>query len=162
MKANAAAAAAGGAAAGATPAAKVPKLSEQAMAPCASCGGSPVALPEAEAASKLAQLCPSWSVGVSQGGESQLAVLRRSFVAKNFASALAALNAYGAVAEEQGHHPDLHLTSYRTVTIELYTHSIDSLSQNDFILAALLDKCPVVYSPKWQKENPSATAGTGK
>ena len=73
--------------------------------------------------------------------------------------ALNALNAFGAVAEDQGHHPDLHLTEYRTVRVRLWTHSILGLSLNDFIVAARLDCCPVVYSPKFVKEHPDMTAG---
>ncbi len=45
----------------------------------------------------------------------------------------------GQVAEEEGHHPDLHLESYNNVCIELWTHARDGLSDNDFILAAKLD-----------------------
>ena len=40
------------------------------------------------------------------------------------------------VAEEQGHHPDLHLTDYRTVTAEMTTHAAKGLTENDFIMAA--------------------------
>lgn len=48
----------------------------------------------------------------------------RSFVAKNFVSAMAFLNEVATVAEEQGHHPDLHLTQYRNVELRLQTHSM--------------------------------------
>lgn len=48
----------------------------------------------------------------------------RSFVAKNFVSAMAFLNAVAEVAEEQGHHPDLHLTQFRNVEVRLQTHSL--------------------------------------
>lgn len=48
----------------------------------------------------------------------------RSFVAKNFVSAMAFLNGVATIAEEQGHHPDLHLTQYRKVEIRLQTHSM--------------------------------------
>lgn len=48
----------------------------------------------------------------------------RSFVAKNFLAAMAFLNGVGEVAEEQGHHPDMHLTQYRNVEIRLQTHSM--------------------------------------
>ena len=47
------------------------------------------------------------------------------------------------VAEEEGHHPDLHLEGYRHVWIELSTHAIGGLSENDFILAAKIDELPV-------------------
>jgi 4a-hydroxytetrahydrobiopterin dehydratase len=43
------------------------------------------------------------------------------------------------LAESEGHHPDLHLEGYRNVWIELWTHAIGGLSENDFILAAKID-----------------------
>ncbi|MEO2002021.1 MAG: 4a-hydroxytetrahydrobiopterin dehydratase [Pirellulales bacterium] len=45
----------------------------------------------------------------------------------------------GALAEREQHHPDLHLESYRKVRVEIYTHAIGGLSENDFILAAKID-----------------------
>jgi 4a-hydroxytetrahydrobiopterin dehydratase len=84
--------------------------------------------------------------------------LSRAFTAKSFAAALAFINAVGAVAEAEGHHPDLHLTSYRKVEIVLYTHAVGGLTENDLIMAALIDAVPVVYSPKWLKEHPEAAA----
>jgi 4a-hydroxytetrahydrobiopterin dehydratase len=47
------------------------------------------------------------------------------------------------IAEAEDHHPDLHLTGYRNVTIELSTHAISGLSENDFVLAARIDELPV-------------------
>jgi len=47
------------------------------------------------------------------------------------------------LAEQEGHHPDLHLERYRNVWIELWTHAIGGLSENDFILAAKIDLVPV-------------------
>jgi 4a-hydroxytetrahydrobiopterin dehydratase len=47
------------------------------------------------------------------------------------------------LAEEEGHHPDLHLENYRHVRIELWTHEIGGLSENDFILAEKIDQLPV-------------------
>jgi 4a-hydroxytetrahydrobiopterin dehydratase len=47
--------------------------------------------------------------------------------------------AVGRLAEEEQHHPDLHITGYRNLRIDLTTHAIDGLSENDFILAAKID-----------------------
>ena len=47
------------------------------------------------------------------------------------------------MAEEDGHHPDLHLVGYRKVIVELTTHAIGGLSENDFILAAKIDQVPI-------------------
>jgi 4a-hydroxytetrahydrobiopterin dehydratase len=47
------------------------------------------------------------------------------------------------IAESEGHHPDLHLVGYRNVSIEIWTHAINGLSLNDFILAARIDELPI-------------------
>jgi 4a-hydroxytetrahydrobiopterin dehydratase len=52
-------------------------------------------------------------------------------------------NRIAEVAEEDGHHPDLHVEGYRNVSVELWTHAIGGLSENDFILAAKIDQLPV-------------------
>ena len=52
-------------------------------------------------------------------------------------------NAVAELAEDEGHHPDLHLEGYRNVWIELWTHAIGGLSENDFILAAKIDELPI-------------------
>jgi len=57
----------------------------------------------------------------------------------DFASGLAFVNRAGAVAEAEGHHPDLHL-SWGRVGAVVSTHAIGGLSENDFILAAKLDQ----------------------
>jgi len=86
--------------------------------------------------------------------EKQLFVLSRTFTARNFQAAMNALNAMGVIAERENHHFDFHLTNYRNVRIDIYTHSVQGLTENDFILAHLLDTVPVDYSPKWLKEHP--------
>jgi 4a-hydroxytetrahydrobiopterin dehydratase len=47
------------------------------------------------------------------------------------------------LAETDGHHPDIHLEGYRKAWIELWTHAIGGLSENDFILAAKIDRLPI-------------------
>jgi 4a-hydroxytetrahydrobiopterin dehydratase len=47
------------------------------------------------------------------------------------------------LAEAESHHPDLHLEGYRNLRIELWTHAISGLSENDFILAAKIDRLPI-------------------
>jgi len=46
------------------------------------------------------------------------------------------------VAQKENHHPDLHLTGYRKLRVELSTHAIGGLSENDFILAARIERLP--------------------
>lgn len=70
-----------------------------------------------------------------------------------------AMNAMGAVAERENHHPDFHLTSYRNVEIVIYTHSLHGVTENDILLASMLDsEAKVDYSPKWLKEHPEAAS----
>lgn len=69
--------------------------------------------------------------------------IRRDWRVKDFVTALDFFARIGRIAEEEDHHPDLHLTGYRNVTIEIGTHAINGLSENDFILAAKIDRLPV-------------------
>lgn len=62
---------------------------------------------------------------------------------EDFMAGMEFLGNVATIAESEGHHPDVHLTGYRNVTIELTTHAIDGLSENDFILAAKIDDVPV-------------------
>ena len=57
----------------------------------------------------------------------------------DFVMALEFTNKVGALAEEEAHHPDIHL-SYGRVKIELWTHKIKGLTESDFILAAKIDR----------------------
>ncbi|OLS15668.1 MAG: hypothetical protein RBG13Loki_0703 [Promethearchaeota archaeon CR_4] len=64
--------------------------------------------------------------------------LEREFKFKNFERALAFVNKVGTIAESEGHHPDIHIY-YSKVLLELYTHAIGGLSENDFIVAAKIN-----------------------
>src|SRR5258708_6953783 len=66
--------------------------------------------------------------------------IRREWRAKNFLAAIDFFNEVADLAEAEGHHPDLHLEGYRNVAIEIWTHAIGGLSENDFILAAKIDR----------------------
>jgi 4a-hydroxytetrahydrobiopterin dehydratase len=68
--------------------------------------------------------------------------LIRKWRVKDFAAGLSFFDRVGKLAEEEGHHPDLHLTNYRDVTIEVWTHAAGGLTENDFILAAKIDQLP--------------------
>jgi 4a-hydroxytetrahydrobiopterin dehydratase len=61
--------------------------------------------------------------------------LHKSYKFPNFASALDFVNQIGAIAEQQGHHPDIKL-EWGKVEVEIYTHKINGLTESDFILAA--------------------------
>jgi 4a-hydroxytetrahydrobiopterin dehydratase len=65
--------------------------------------------------------------------------IRRDWKLRNFRDGIKLINNVAALAEREQHHPDLHLEGYRHVWIEIYTHAVGGLSENDFILAAKID-----------------------
>lgn len=69
--------------------------------------------------------------------------IRREFKLKDFKQAMEFVNSVAAIANDQDHHPDIHI-SYNRVSIVLTTHKIGGLSMNDFILAARIDLLPIV------------------
>ncbi len=71
-------------------------------------------------------------------------LISREYAMKNFRTAVNCINAIAEVAETEDHHPDLHLTGYRKLNVELTTHAIGGLSENDFILAAKIEALPKV------------------
>lgn len=64
--------------------------------------------------------------------------LQKEYKFSDFAEALAFTNKVGAIAEEEGHHPDIVLTWGR-VELKIWTHKIDGLTESDFVLAAKAD-----------------------
>ena len=90
---------------------------------------------------------PTWTL------DPQGVAISRKFTAKNWKSAVDFVNQLSIVAEEEGHHPDVHLTNWRDVEVVASTHAIYGLSLHDFVLAAKLDTIDVTYSPKWLREN---------
>jgi 4a-hydroxytetrahydrobiopterin dehydratase len=109
------------------------KLAKQKCVPCE--GGVPP-VPAGEVKRLLAEL-PNWHL--AGGGKT----IRREWRAKDFVAAIDFFKRIAKVAEAEDHHPDLHLTGYRNVAIELSTHAIGGLSMNDFILAAKIDQLPI-------------------
>ena len=65
--------------------------------------------------------------------------LAKTYKFRNFREALDFTNRIGALAEEQGHHPDL-LLAWGKVEVKIWTHKIDGLTESDFILAAKIDR----------------------
>jgi len=108
---------------------------------CKPCEGGvdPCSLDEAR--SQLATLA-GWSL--THDGKR----IRKDWTVKNFMAGIDFFNQVGKIAEEDGHHPDLHLEGYRNVWIELWTHAIGGLSENDFILAAKIDQLPIDVKKK--------------
>ncbi len=69
--------------------------------------------------------------------------IRKDWKAKHFMAGMDFFSKVAEVAEQDGHHPDLHIEGYRNVSIELWTHAIGGLSENDFILAAKIDQLAI-------------------
>jgi 4a-hydroxytetrahydrobiopterin dehydratase len=65
--------------------------------------------------------------------------LEKKFTFPDFATALEFTNKVGAVAEAEGHHPDIHL-AWGKVRVVIWTHKIDGLTESDFVLAAKVEK----------------------
>jgi 4a-hydroxytetrahydrobiopterin dehydratase len=106
---------------------------------CQPCEGGvpPVSREEAE---RLLVDLPGWQI--SEDGIR----IRREWVVKNFMAGMDFFNRVAELAEDEGHHPDVHLVGYRNVAVELWTHAIGGLSENDFITAAKIDLIPVETS----------------
>jgi 4a-hydroxytetrahydrobiopterin dehydratase len=64
--------------------------------------------------------------------------LEKGYAFPDFAGALDFTNRVGAIAEQQGHHPDI-LLSWGKVRVTIWTHKIDGLTRSDFVLAAKID-----------------------
>jgi 4a-hydroxytetrahydrobiopterin dehydratase len=103
---------------------------------CKPCEGGvdPCTLPEAQ--SQLKELS-GWHL--THDGQR----IRRDWTVKNFMAGMDFFNRVSEIAEADGHHPDLHIEGYRNVSVELWTHAIGGLSENDFILAAKIDSVPI-------------------
>ncbi len=105
------------------------ELTHKKCVPCE--GGVPVVPPET-AKEQLKQLT-GWYL--THNGDR----IRKDWKMKDFLAAIQFFREVAEVAEADQHHPDLHLESYRQAWIEIYTHAIGGLSENDFILAAKID-----------------------
>jgi 4a-hydroxytetrahydrobiopterin dehydratase len=103
---------------------------------CVPCEGGVPKYSQAEAEEQLKKLS-GWQL--THGGER----IRKNWTMKNFVAGMEFFHAVAKLAEEEQHHPDLHLEGYRNAWIEIFTHAIGGLSENDFILAAKIDRLPV-------------------
>ncbi|GMI72961.1 hypothetical protein like AT1G29810 [Hibiscus trionum] len=88
-----------------------------------------------ESASKLIPKVDGWNL-VNEGGTLKL---KRSWKVKSFTKGLEMFQLISDIAEAEGHHPDLHLVGWNNVTVEIWTHAVGGLTENDFILAAKIN-----------------------
>lgn len=98
---------------------------------CEACSGDTPPL-KAEEVFRLHQQIPRWEVTTGRK-------LVRRFEFEDFVEAMDFVNRVAALAEEEGHHPNIAI-DYKRVTFTIWTHAIDDLSESDFILAAKIDE----------------------
>ena len=110
------------------------KLTEKKCVACE--GGTPPFTP-AQIQEYLPQLKSEWEIvdGIK---------LKKRFTFQDFKKALAFVNKVGEIAESEGHHPDIRLFGYKNVEIELSTHAVGGLSENDFIVAAKIEQLKIL------------------
>jgi 4a-hydroxytetrahydrobiopterin dehydratase len=102
---------------------------------CRPCEGGVQRMSRAQAAAEI-PLLSGWRL--TQDGLR----IEKHWHMQNFSAGIELLNRVAELAESEGHHPDLHLEGYSHVWIELWTHAVGGLSENDFILAAKIDQLP--------------------
>ena len=107
-------------------------MSDLAQRKCKPCEGGAEPLPASAAQTLLLDL-KGWELVDGKA-------IRKAIKCKDFLDAVGLIQKIAPIAEAEDHHPDLHLTGYRKLTIELSTHAIGGLSENDFILAAKIDQ----------------------
>jgi 4a-hydroxytetrahydrobiopterin dehydratase len=105
---------------------------------CAACEGGTPPLDGRDVLRYLAEV-PGWQLDGKK--------IWREFRLESFVSAIAFVHRVADLAEAEGHHPDLHI-HYSRVRVELWTHAIGGLSENDFILAAKINQIPVTASDR--------------
>jgi 4a-hydroxytetrahydrobiopterin dehydratase len=104
-------------------------LADKSCVPCRG-GVPPMELSRAQA--MLAEIDKGWQLN-AEGH------LERAFSFKDFAQSLEFANKVGAIAEQEGHHPDLYV-AWGTCRVEIWTHKIKGLTESDFYLAAKADR----------------------
>lgn len=107
---------------------------------CVPCEGGIPKLTVDQATQQLKEV-PDWTLKTAPDR------ISRSWTAKNFVAAMQFFNKVTELAEAEAHHPDLHLVGYRNVTVDIWTHAVNGLSLNDFILAAKIDELPIATKP---------------
>lgn len=107
-------------------------MSDLANKKCIPCSLGTPPMEEEEIREYIKELKEGWQV-------IELHHLEQKFKFKNFKEALNFTNQIGALAEAEGHHPDIYL-SWGRVRVTIFTHKIDGLSEADFVLAAKIDQ----------------------
>ncbi|KAM7257067.1 hypothetical protein ACFE04_012808 [Oxalis oulophora] len=106
---------------------------------CVSCNTKDLRPMTTESANDLLQKVAGWDLL----NEDDKLKLSQTWKVKSFTKGLEFFKRVGDVAEAEGHHPDLHLVGWNNVKIEIWTHAVGGLTENDFILAAKINKLEV-------------------
>ncbi len=107
------------------------KMSELTKKKCISCEGYGSSMGDEEAL-KYIKKVNGWSIIDNK--------IEKNFKLKNFVEAMKFVNKVALIAEDEGHHPDIHLYGWNKVKIITFTHALSGLTENDFILAAKIDE----------------------
>ncbi len=102
---------------------------------CVPCEGGVPPLTREEAKKYSAQIDPDWHFIADKK-------IFREFAFQDFKEAMEFTERVAAIAEEEGHHPEIHLI-HNKLRLELTTHAIKGLSENDFVMAAKIDHIPM-------------------
>lgn len=100
---------------------------------CTACSGNSEKMKATDALKKMDELHDDWELEDNHH-------IKRRFEFEDFQEALEFVNKVGEIAEEEGHHPIINNFTWGKATIKLYTHKIDGLHENDFIMAAKIDE----------------------
>lgn len=107
-------------------------MSDLSKQQCKACEGGVSALTLEESEKYLNKLASNWEI--SEDGKS----ISRNFKFKNYYETMAFANVVAMIAHQQDHHPEMTI-GYSTCLVEYSTHSLNGLSENDFICAAKID-----------------------
>jgi 4a-hydroxytetrahydrobiopterin dehydratase len=105
---------------------------------CIPCHGGVAPLKRRASAALLRQLGGGWRIAHPRG-DSAAPRLAKEFATRDFSQALAFVAKVGALADREGHHPDVEF-GWGYVRLKIFTHAIGGLSDSDFILAAKIDR----------------------
>lgn len=98
---------------------------------CVPCEAGTPPLKEDEIQKYLSMLKTSWEIEDNKK-------IKKQFIFKDFVEAMEFVNKIAKIAEEEQHHPDIYIF-YSKVRLELWTHAIGGLSENDFVMAAKIE-----------------------
>jgi 4a-hydroxytetrahydrobiopterin dehydratase len=112
----------------------VAELTEQTCEPCEGNDIEPMTMDEAR----------DYLDDVSEWTLESVPKINKSYSFADFVTAIDFVNSIAEIAEDEGHHPNISI-DYNTVDITIWTHAIDGLSENDFILAAKFDEVANQY-----------------